>query len=72
MSMSEWILPKKEDVELDEYGHLHIWIEGDDFGNRYISLEGETLEHAKKLLNHTTEELLELDNGKWKKNDYKN
>lgn len=52
--MSEWILPKKEDVNIDEHGHLHIWIESDDFGNRYISLEGETLEHTKKLLSPQT------------------
>jgi len=49
--MSEWILPKVEDIDLDLNGkHVHIWIESDDSGNRYISVEGKALEHLKKLL----------------------
>ncbi len=49
--MSEWITPKKEDIDLSYDGkELHIWFESDDFGNRYVSLEGETLEYVKDLL----------------------
>jgi len=49
--MSEWILPKAEDINLSkEENAIHIWIESDDFGNRYISIEGETLEFLKKLV----------------------
>jgi hypothetical protein len=49
--MSEWIIPKKEDIDLTKDGEsLHIWFESDDFGNRYISIEGKVLEYVKELL----------------------
>lgn len=49
--MSDWLIPKKEDVDLTEDGkELHILFETDDFGARYISLEGETLKYIIKLL----------------------
>jgi len=54
--MSEWIIPKVEDVELTEdKSEVHIYIESDSFGNRYISIEGKALEHLKKLILNSNE-----------------
>lgn len=50
-SMSEWITPKVEDIDITEDGkEVHILFESNSFGSRYISIEGETLELLKKML----------------------
>lgn len=49
--MSEWLTPKKEDVDLTEDGkELHIYFENNDYGARYISIEGKVLDYVKKIL----------------------
>ena len=50
--MSEWILPKVEDIDTNLHGdEIHVYFESDENGSRYISIEGEALKHLKQILN---------------------
>ena len=46
--MSNWIVPKIEDIEVKE-NELHIYTGSDDYGNNYVSVEGEALKHLIEI-----------------------
>ena len=50
--MSNWIIPKKEDIDFSN-GEIHIYIGSDDFGANYVSIEDKALKHLKDLLQET-------------------